>query len=246
MQLKGKVVLITGASKGIGRATAIAFAKEGSMVIINFKSDGKGAQEVLAECNKYSEGNITIKADVSDEKSVSEMLLKIKEQFSNLDVLVNNAGIFDESDSPTNIEAFENIYKNNFLSCVMVTKYALPLMKKGKIINVSSIHGRLGHGRPTDIAYSAFKAALENYTKNLAKEVAPEILVNAIAPGRVSTPMWGNPDEEEQKKLGQVHLIKRMIQPEEIAEAVVFLSKNDAVCGEVLTVDGGLSLVTLD
>lgn len=245
MNLKDKVVLVTGGSSGIGKATAIAFAKEGSSVIINFKSDSKGAQEVLKECSKYSKNNILIQADVSDKDGVSEMFLKIKEQFSHLDVLINNAGTFDEKDYPTNLEAFENIYKNNFLSCVIVTKYTLDLMKEGKIINISSIHGRLGHGRPTAIAYSAFKAALESYTKNLAKEIAPKILVNAVAPGRVVTPQWGNPDAKEQKELGQVHLIKRMIQPEEIAESIVFLAKNDVICGEVLTVDGGMSLVTL-
>ncbi len=245
MQLKDKIVLVTGASKGIGRATAIAFAKMGAKVIINFKSDVEAAQEALAECNEYSEGNITIKADVSHEKSVSEMLAKIKEQFSRLDILINNAGIFDDNDNPTNLEAFDNIYRNNFLSCVRMTKYSLPLIKKGKIINVSSINARLGHGRPAAIAYSAFKAALESYTKNLAKGLAPEILVNAIAPGRVTTSMWGNPDQEKQLELGQAHLIKRMIQPEEIAESIVFLAKNDAICGEVLTVDGGMSLVTL-
>lgn len=245
MKLNQKIVLITGASKGIGKATAIAFAKEGCSVVINFKSDDKSAQEVLDECNRYSKGNIIFKADVSNEEDVSEMFQKIKGDFPHLDVLVNNAGIFDENDSPTNIEAFENVYRNNFLSCVMSTKHAIPLMQTGKIINVSSIHGRLGYGRPTAAAYSAFKAALENYTKNLAKEVAPKILVNAIAPGRVATPMWGNPDAKEQEELGQVHLIKRMIQPEEIADSIVFLAKNDAVCGEVLTIDGGMSLVTL-
>lgn len=245
MELNEKIVLVTGASKGIGKATAVAFAKEGCSVVINFKSDSKAAQSVLEECNRHSKGNAIIAADVSKEKEVSEMCEKIKKQFSHLDLVINNAGTFDDNDSPTNIEAFDNIYRNNFLSCVMVTKYSLPLMKQGKIINVSSIHGRLGHGRPSAIAYSAFKAALENYTKNLAKELAPEILVNAIAPGRVATPMWGNPDEKEQAELGQAHLIKRMIQPEEIADGIVFLAKNDAMCGEVLTVDGGMGLVTL-
>ncbi len=245
MDLTDKVVLVTGASKGIGRATAIAFAKEDARVVINYKSDSKGAQEVLGECNKYSKTNITIQADVSDEISVSEMFNQVKKHFPSLDVLINNAGTFDPNDNSANLEAFDNLYKNNFLSTVMVTKYALELMKKGKIINVSSIHARLGHGKPAAIAYSAFKAALENYTKNLAKELAPEILVNAVAPGRVATPMWGSPDREEQIELGQVHLIRRMIQPEEVADAIVFLSKNDAICGEVLTVDGGMSLVTL-
>ncbi len=245
MKLNKKIVLITGASKGIGKATAIAFAKEGCSVIINFKSDEKSAQKVLDECDRHSEGNAIIKADVSNEKDVSEMFQKIKSDFSHIDILVNNAGIFDENDSTTNIEAFENVYRNNFLSCVIVTKYALPLMQEGNIINISSLHGRLGYGRPTAAAYSAFKAALENYTKNLAKEVAPKILVNAVAPGRVATPMWGNPNAKEQEELGQVHLIKRMIQPEEIADSIIFLSKNDAMCGEILTIDGGMGLVTL-
>ena len=245
MKLDNKIALVTGASKGIGRATAIALAKEGCSVVINFKSDAKAAKEVLDECNQHSKGNVLLRADVSDEKEVLEMCKKIKQEFSHLDILVNNAGIFDESDNPTNIEAFENVFRNNFLSAVMVTKHTIPLMQEGKIVNVSSIHGRLGHGRPSAAAYSAFKAALENWTKNLAKDLAPEILVNAVAPGRVATPMWGNPDAREQKELGQVHLIKRMIQPEEIADAIVFLAKNDAMCGEVLTIDGGMSLVTL-
>jgi len=235
MNLKDKVVLITGASKGIGRAAAIAFAKEACFVIINFKSDSKSAQEVL----------ITIKVDVTNENGVKEMFKIIKDKFTRLDVLVNNAGIFDSNDSPTNIKAFDNVYRNNFLSYILVSKYALELMKEGKIINLSSIYGRLGHGNPKAIAYSAFKAALESYTKNLAKDLAPKILVNAVAPGRVATPLWGNPDVRRQKELGQVHLIKRMIQPEEVAESIVFLAKNDAICGEVLTVDGGMSLVTL-
>ena len=245
MDFKNKVVLVTGASSGIGRATAIAFAKEGAKVIINFRSDSNGAKEALEKCNKHSKDNIVLQADVSDVNDVSEMLDKIKKQFGSLDILVNNAGIFDESDSPTNIEAFDNIYKNNFLSSVIVTKYVLEIMKEGRIVNVSSIHGRLGHGRPTAKAYSAFKAAFENYTKNLAKEVAPKILVNAIAPGRVNTPQWGSPDKKEQEELGRAHLIKRMIQPEEIADSIVFLAKSDVICGEVLTVDGGMSLVTL-
>ncbi len=245
MELKHKIALVTGASKGIGRATAIALAKEGCSVAVNFKSDTESAKKVLVECNRHSKGNTLFCADVSNEKEVAEMCEKIKRQFSHLDIVVNNAGIFDENDNPTNAEAFENIFRNNFLSAVMVTKHAIPLMQEGKIVNISSIHGRLGYGRPTAAAYSAFKAALENYTKNLAKDVAPKILVNAVAPGRVATPMWGDPDTKEQEELGQVHLIKRMIQPEEIADAIVFLVKNDAMCGEVLTVDGGMGLVTL-
>jgi 3-oxoacyl-[acyl-carrier protein] reductase len=243
--LKGKIALVTGASRGIGRTTAVALAQEGCSVVINFRSDAASAQTVLEECDRHSAGNMLAQADVSVEGEVSRMFEAIKERFSGLDILVNNAGIFDDNDSPTNIEVFENIYRSNFLSCVTVTKYTLLLMKTGKIVNVSSIHGKLGHGSPASIAYAAFKAALESYTKNLAKELAPGIIVNAIAPGRVITAMWGDPDSGEQATLGSVHLIKRMIRPEEIADGVLFLIKNDAICGEILTIDGGMGLVTL-
>lgn len=246
MDLKNKVVVITGASKGIGKATAILFVKEGCSVVINFKSDERGARDVLNECNKYSKRNIITQADVSSEQEVKKLFDLIKSKFSIIDILVNNAGVFDETDNPSNIAAFDKIYKNNFLGHVLVTKYARKLMSAGKIIYISSLHGRLGYGRPDAIAYSAFKAALESYTKNIAKELAPKILVNAVAPGRVATPMWGDPDEKKQKELGKTHLIKRMIQPEEIADGVIFIAKNDAVCGEVLTIDGGMSISNLN
>lgn len=245
LDLNKKVALVTGASKGIGRAIAIAFAKEGTSVAINFKSDSEAARAVLEECNRHSKGNILVQADVSVENEVSEMFKRIKNQFQHLDILVNNAGIIDRDDNPTNVEAFEKTFRNNLLGAVIVTKHAIPLMKKGKIINISSIHGRLGHGRVGATAYSALKAALENYTKNLAKDVAPNILVNAIAPGRVITPIWGDIDAAEQKRLGSGHLIKRMVKPEEIADGAIFLAKTDAVCGEVLTIDGGMGLAPL-
>jgi 3-oxoacyl-[acyl-carrier protein] reductase len=115
-------------------------------------------------------------------------------------------------------------------------------MEKGKIIFISSIHGKLGHGRPTAIAYSSMKAALDSYMKNLAKHLAPNILVNSIAPGRTLTPMWGKMDEKYKSKLAEGHLIKRWIEPNEIADGAIFLAKNDAVCGQILIIDGGMSL----
>ena len=245
MTLKNKVALVTGASKGIGAATAIALAKEGCSVVINYKTDGSSAKKVLNECNAYSNNNITIKADVANEMAVKKMIEKVGKNFSSLHILVNNAGVFHERDNPTNIKAFEYTYKNNFLGPILVTKYALKILKRGKIVNLSSIHGRLGYGRPTAIAYAAFKAALDNYTKNLAKKLAPRILVNAVAPGRVATPMWDNPSPRKQKELGKAHLTKRMIQPEEVADAIIFLVKNDAMCAEVLTIDGGYKLTNI-
>ncbi len=246
MEIKNKVALITGASQGIGKSAAIALSKQGANVVINFKSNERLANEVLVECNKYSQGNMIIAADITNEKDVKEMFNKITKKYNKLDILINNAGIFDESDSPTNLKAFENIFSVNFLAQVRVSKYALELMKTGKIINVSSIHGRIGQGRSEVIAYSSMKAALDSYTKNLAKYLAPKIIVNAIAPGKTLTPMWGDLSESEKKEIGATQLINRFILPEEVAEGIIFLIKNDAVCGEILTIDGGMSLKTLE
>lgn len=173
------------------------------------------------------------------------MFNKIAKKYKKLDILVNNAGIFDDSDNPTNLEAFENIFSVNFLAQIRIIKYALKIMKIGKIVNISSVHGKIGHGRPEAIAYSAMKSALDSYTKNLAKDLAPNILVNAISPGKTFTAMWGKLNEKEEKELASTQLINRFILPEEIAEGVIFLIKNDAVCGEILTIDGGMSLKIL-
>lgn len=245
MKLKNKTALITGASKGIGKATAIFLAKEGVKVAVNYLSDDAEAKEVLKECNKYTPGSILIKSDITNEDEVKAMFSEIKSKLGGIDILINNAGIFDSTDNPTNLKAFENIWNINFISQVRVIKYALEIMKEGKIVNVSSVHGRLGHGNAHAIAYSALKAGLDSYTKNLAKELAPKILVNAIAPGRTLTPMWGILSKEEEKELGDGQLINRFITADEIADGILFLVKNDAVCGEVLTVDGGMSLKTL-
>lgn len=245
MELKNKIALVTGASSGIGKATTIALAKAGCSVVINYKTNVRAAQTVLKECNKYSIRNLAVRADISQESDVRKMFEKIKKVHSKLDILVNSAGIFDENDRPTNISAFENIFKTNFLGQIRITTHALRIMRRGKIVNVTSAHGKLGFGRPTAIAYASMKAGLNNYTINLAKQLAPNILVNAVAPGRVATSMYDNPNSKQQKILGRVHLIKRMIQPEEIADAILFLIRNDAMCGEILSIDGGYRLAYL-
>jgi len=245
MEIKNKVALVTGASQGIGKATAIALAKLGASVIIHFNSNEKMAKEVLNECNKHSKNNTMMKSNITKEKEVKEMINEINKKHKKIDILVNNAGIFNEEDKPTNIEAFEETFNVNFLAQIKVIKHVLNIMKEGKIVNVSSVHGRVGHGRPDAIAYSAMKSALDSYTKNLAKDLAPKILVNAIAPGKTLTPMWGEMTKKEESELASTQLINRFILPEEVADGIIFLIKNDAMCGEILTIDGGMSLKTL-
>lgn len=245
MKLTDKTVLITGASKGIGRATAEAFAAEGANVIVNYNHDKASAEELVSELRKHSVKAISVKADISNTTEVAVMFNEIRKTFNSLDIVVNNAGVFDENDRPDNLEVFQSVFATNFFGQVDVTRQARKMMSKGKIIFISSIHAKLGNGSPSAIAYSSSKAALESYMKNLAKDAAPNILVNAVAPGRTLTPMWGEMTEDVKTKLAAGHLIDRWIEPNEIANAVVFLAKNDSVCGEVLVVDGGMSLKTL-
>jgi len=242
VKLTGKTVLVTGGSKGIGRAVVEAMAKQGANVIINYNNDEKAANEVADLVKEQAKKVLVVKVDVTKPDEVKSMFNKIKSEFGSIDVLVNNAGLFDENDSPDSIEAFKNVFETNLFAQIEVTNAARKLMTKGKVIFVSSIHGKLGHGRPNAIAYSASKAALNSYIKNLAKHLAPDILVNAVAPGRTTTPMWGDMSEQYKREQAAGHLIDRWIEPNEIADGIVFLAKNDAVCGEILVIDGGMSL----
>lgn len=242
MKLAGKTVLVTGGSKGIGRAVVEAFAEQGANVIINYSSDEKAANAVADSVKNQAAKVSVIKANIAKPDEVEAMFGKIKAEFGSIDVLVNNAGLFDENDSPDSVEAFRNVFETNLFAQIEVTNAARKLMSKGKIVFVSSIHGKLGHGRPSAIAYSASKAALNSYIKNLAKYLAPNVLVNAVSPGRTTTPMWGDMSEEYKKEQAAGHLIDRWIEPSEIADGVVFLAKNDAACGEILVIDGGMSL----
>lgn len=245
MNIQGKIVLVTGASKGIGAATAIRLAEEGAVVLINYKSDDAAAQQVHDTITKSGGTAELLKADIVSADDLDALFATIKETHGKLDILVNNVGIIDGVDGVRQTETFRKTFEANLFSQVDLTDRALNLMDEGKIVFMSSVHGGDGRGNPGVAAYSASKAALNSYIKNLAKEVAPKILVNGIAPGRTLTPMWGNMDDKELKERTEVHLTKRWVQPEEVADCVAFIVKNDALCGEIILVDGGMSVVTL-
>lgn len=244
MTIEGKTVLVTGGSKGIGRAVAEAMAGQGANVIVNYGHDENSAEDAVRAIEKHGVKVLAIKADITNQDEVASMFTQIKNVFPRIDILINNAGVAESGD-PGDLELFRTTFETNLFAQVSITNSALQMMDTGKIIFTSSIHGRLGHGHPGLIAYSSSKAALESYMKNLAKQLAPDILVNAIAPGRTLTPHWGDMDEDAKAKHGEAHLTNRMIDAGEVADGAVFLAKNDAICGEVLTIDGGMGLEAL-
>ncbi|MCH7568371.1 MAG: glucose 1-dehydrogenase [Nanoarchaeota archaeon] len=244
MKLKNKVALITGSSRGIGRAIALLFAREGAKVIVNCSKSENQAKEVVEKIKKIGSEAIAIKCDVSNEKEVKKMINKAIKKFGKIDILVNNAGIvYDIPLFKKTLEQWDRTLDVNLKGVFLCSKYASENMKKndsGVIINISSSNG-LNTTSPESADYDASKAAVINLTKNLAEELAPNIRVNAIAPGWVDTKM--NKDlpkdfiEEEKKKT----FMKRFAKPEEIANVALFLASDEAsfMTGSNVLVDGG-------
>lgn len=244
MKLKDKVVLITGASSGIGQATAIRFAEEGAKVVINYRENHQGAQETLAAVNKTSEGMV-VQADVSRPDEIKELFSTVLEKYSRLDILVNNAAIptdkvpFMEAD----YEDIKEMLDNDIASVLLCSQQAAHIMQNqgsGKILSTSSIRGWEFGGRAP--VYAASKAAVNSFTRTLAKELAPNIQVNAVAPGYVKTRVYDTMPPERIKGFIDQTRLKRWITPEEIADAFAFLAKNDAVTGQVIYVEAGYML----
>lgn len=244
-----KTVLITGASKGIGKACAIQFAKQGYNVVINYKSSKEEALELREELEKkYSIESLALQCDISNEEAVIEMINIIKEKYNTIDVLVNNAAIEYTSElMDKNSEVFEEILKVNVIGTFLVSKYVGTLMlkqKQGKIINVSSNNG-IDKYDPSTLEYDASKSAIINMTYNLAKEFAPYINVNCVAPGWVKTEKTEKLDDELDNKFIESEsdkiLLQRFAEPSEIANVIEFLASDKAsyINGTIIKVDGG-------
>lgn len=242
MDLKNKIAVVTGGSSGIGQAISIALAKEGCKVVFTYNSNEKGADETLKEVGK---DGFKFKADMHEEKDLETLFDFVKEKFGKLDVLVNNAGVNRPRDL-FDTKVWKEIFQVNLFSTVFCSGRAVELMKNGgKILNISSIFGfgnACWKGLP---AYGASKATINHFTQTMAKNLAPKILMNAIAPGYVQTPLWGDKTDKEFEDSGKEQLIERMIKPKEIADMAVAVIKNDAITGEIVVVDGGLSLKTV-
>ena len=238
MDLKNKVVLVTGSSRGIGRATALAFAKEGCHVVVNYLKEKKLAEAVGQE--------LTIQADVAKFTEFKAMIEKIMRQFGRLDVLVNNAGIIIQTNQDYQLINDEVLHRTIAVDLKGVfngIKLAAPLMKKlgqGRIINLSSVFGQIGAAGVA--AYTMAKAGVENLTKSFAKQLGPEITVNAVAPAVCATDMTKGAGSKLIQYFQDNTPLKRIAKPEEIAEAIVFLAKSVFITGQILNVDGGYDL----
>ena len=242
MDLQAKTVLVTGASSGIGKATAIAFAQKGAHVLIHYGRNKIGAQETLRKVENFSTGKL-YQADLMDLVAVKKLFSEIKQDTRALDVLINNAGEARPGDINEE-QVWEYEYNNILLSAMRTTQefIAMPLSNPRKIVNVTSIFGNLPTGDPDYLQYSAFKAALANVTATLGKSTAPNILINAVAPGYTETPAWTGASNESKEACARATLTGRFVRPEEVAHAVIFIVENDAIAGQVLTLDGGTSL----
>lgn len=250
--LKDKVALITGASRGIGRATAIAMAREGSSVVVNYHKSLEEAENTASEIDRIGGKCITYKADVSNKKAVKEMVEETVDTFGTVDILINNAGILLDGGFLTKIDLnkFDLMWDVNVKGVINGSMAVTPYFKEqnyGKIVNIASVAGLGTASRPGNLLYAATKGAVLTITKEIAMDLGTyNINVNAIAPGLIKTDMGlhGKPEEEQKERLKYYKentLFERLGKPKEIAEVAVFLSSDKAsfITGQIITVDGG-------
>jgi 3-oxoacyl-[acyl-carrier protein] reductase len=245
MNLAGKVVLVTGASRGIGRDIALEFAKAGAALALNYSKDEEGILKTLEEIKSIGVYAEKFKTDVRDYKSVCYMIKSIEERFGKLDVLVNNAGIskvslFIDMDE----EEINEVIDINLKGMVNCSHAALKCMikrKLGSIINISSIWGSCGAS--CEVVYSATKGGVNSFTRAIAKEMGPSgIRVNAIAPGVINTSMNDFLSIDEKNELMEQIPLMRFGKGSDVAKLAAFLASDEAayITGQIITIDGGL------
>ncbi len=244
--MKNKVALVTGGARGIGKAIVNELAQNGYDVVINYNSSKQQAGELYNQLTIRGINCMVVKADISNEYQVKQMVETIVQKFGKIDVLVNNAAIaIDSLFQEKTVDDFRKTLDINVIGTFLVSKYVGQIMyqnKSGKIINISSTNG-INTYFPMCIDYDASKAAIISLTHNLAMQFAPFVNVNAIAPGFIATESEiGGMDEEFIKLEEEKVMIKRAGQPEEVAKLVKFLASNDAdfINNEVIKIDGGI------
>ena len=245
ISLKDRVIVITGGSRGIGKAAAILMARAGADIVFDFRRDQRAAEEVLTAIRQSGRRGIAVQGNIADDAHCKELIDRAVREFGKVDVLVNNAGIwtYGPIDEMTE-EVWRETIDVNLSGLVYCTRYAVQQMKKqrsGRIINLSSTAGQRGEAFHSH--YAATKGAIISLTKSWAAELAPDILVNCVAPGWVDTDMSADPlaDQQEYKKIISVIPLRRVATADEIAGPILFFASDLAtfINGEVLNVNGG-------
>ncbi|MDR0955546.1 MAG: SDR family oxidoreductase [Candidatus Nomurabacteria bacterium] len=245
MKLQDKIVVVTGLSSGIGVAVVKAFAEAGAKVVLNYHINQAGGEAALKSVRQLSPESILVQADLSTEAGVDRLFDAAVSQFGRIDILVNNAGIgtdkvpFMEADFLDLKEMIDTDLTGLMLASQRAAKIMLNQPGGGKILNTSSVRGWQFGGRAP--VYAGCKAAVNNFTSSFAKMVAPKIAVNAVAPGYVRTRSYDGMTDDEIDSWLNATLLKRFIKAEEIADAFLFLARNDAMTGQVIYVDAGFT-----
>jgi 3-oxoacyl-[acyl-carrier protein] reductase len=243
--MKGKIVLVTGSSRGIGKATALLFGKEGATVVVNYAKAKSEADKVVREIKGMGSNAIALQCDVSEESKVKSMIDTIVKKFGRIDILVNNAGIvFDVPFFKKTLAQWKRTIDVNLIGVFLCTKFAATQMlkqKSGVIVNVASTNGLHKGGGPDSMDYDATKAGVINITASLAAELAPHIRVNCVSPGWVDTDINKNLSKEFRASETEKILLKRWAKPKEIAEVILILASDKAsfVNGSNIIADGG-------
>ena len=244
-ELNGKVALVTGGSRGIGRAIALALADRGARVAVNYVRNAEAAAEVVQAIGGGGSEAVAVQGDVAKAEDARRLIDETKKAFDGLDILVNNAGLTQDGLLlRMSEEAWDHVMEVDLRGAYLCTKAALRSMIRqrwGRIINIASVAGLVGNAGQAN--YAAAKAGLIGLTKSVAKEVASRnVTANAVAPGLVSTEMTSELTEGQERAVLQLVPLGRPATPEEIAAAVVFLASEEAayITGSVLAVDGGL------
>ena len=245
-RLQGKVAIITGAGRGIGRGIAKLFAEEGAKVVINYNRSSKAAKELCDEIRRDGRSCLLVKGDVSKSIDVRNIVSATLQKFGRIDILVNNAGlIIRKNFLESTEEEWDRTIDTNLKGVYLCSRQVAPIMlkqKRGKIVNISSVSGMHGPTSSLMVAdYVASKAGVIGLTRSLAVNLAPYVNVNAVCPGAIETDMLESIPEQARRSRMEETPLKRFGSPEEIAAAVLFLAsdESDFITGEALVVSGG-------
>lgn len=243
MTLKDKIVLITGSAGGIGKATALKFAQEKAKLILVYHQSSS-LTSLEEELKKASATFSSIQADLTNLEDIKKLFSTVKAQYAHIDILLNIAGIEPASSDPLNTKEWKQVFNINLFAPVECTREAVGLMQKGSVVvNISSVAGKTGTTYDFGAtSYAVSKAALSKFTEVCAHQFAPKIRFVAIEPGYIKTPLWGELNDEKEHEYSKNVPIGRFTRPDEVADLIVAVCKNESINGHSITIDGGLSL----